>query len=286
MLWRACPKNAWLSIHKPEFYYATELSEYDQSVIDTGVEVEQVARGLFAGGVLVGGLQAEAQQKTRELLSLHIPTLFQPLFDRNQLLAAIDVLRYDNESDEYSIYEIKSSTKPKEEHLYDLAFQMMLLRQHALKVSRAFIVHMNPNYVLHGGLDIQQLFVTVDMTARIDQISDEVAWETPAARAYLLSEDEPEGPCSCIYKSRANHCSTFGYSSPVVPDYGVHDISHIGSSPKKLKELVDAGIFSLEDIPADVVLTVSQRAQVAVCWSDETVIEREAIASLDNSRFC
>jgi YD repeat-containing protein len=42
VLWRACPKNAWLRIHKPELYYSTELTEYEQSVIDMGVEVERV----------------------------------------------------------------------------------------------------------------------------------------------------------------------------------------------------------------------------------------------------
>ena len=34
VLWRACPKNAWLRIHKPEIYYATKLTEYEQSVIE------------------------------------------------------------------------------------------------------------------------------------------------------------------------------------------------------------------------------------------------------------
>jgi hypothetical protein len=279
LLWRACPKNAWLCLHRPDFYYSTELSEYDRSVIDTGIEVERIARGLFAGGVLVGVSQTEAKQHTVELLALHIPTLFQPLFERDQLLAAIDVLRYDETSDDYSICEIKSSTKPKDEHLYDLAFQVLLLRQHGLNVSHAFIVHLNPNYVRHGDLDIQQLFQTADLTAQVDQTLEEVGREAEAARAYLLSEDEPEGPCSCIYKGRANHCSTFRYSNPDVPDYGVHDISHIGSSPRKLRELVDAGIFSLDKIPANVALTPSQKAQVSVYRSGETVIEKEAIAA-------
>jgi hypothetical protein len=37
-----------------------------------------------------------------------------------------------------------------------------------------------------------------------------------------------------------------------VPRYGVHDIVRIGGSPKKLKELVDAGILTLENIPSDI----------------------------------
>jgi len=142
-----------------------------------------------------------------------------------------------------------------------------------LNVNRAFRVHLNPDYVRNGEVDITQLFVTVDMTARIDQISDEVARETQEARTYLLAEAEPKGPCSCIYKGRAKHCTPFEYSNPDVPKYSVHD-----SSPKKLKELVDAGIFSLADLPAHIALSASQKTQLQVFRSGETIIDKEAIA--------
>jgi len=117
MRWRGCAKNAWLSIHKPELFSGIELSEYDRSVMESGTEVEQVARSLFSGGALVTGSPAEAQRSTAGLLARGTTTLFQAQFERDQLLAAIDVLRYDNMSDEVSIYEIKSSTKVKEEHI-------------------------------------------------------------------------------------------------------------------------------------------------------------------------
>src|SRR5258707_15484229 len=68
VLWRECAKNAWLKLHRPEVYYAAELTEFEQAVIDAGIEVERVARGLFPGGVLVTGSKAEAQEKTTELL--------------------------------------------------------------------------------------------------------------------------------------------------------------------------------------------------------------------------
>jgi Domain of unknown function(DUF2779)/Domain of unknown function DUF83 len=275
--WRGCAKNAWLSIHKPELFSGIELSEYDRSVMESGIEVEQVARNLFSGGVLVTGSPAEARRSTAELVAQGTSTLFQAQFERDQLLAAIDVLRCDSKSNEVSIYEIKSSTKVKEEHIYDLAFQVMLLRMHGFNVGRAFLIHLNPDYVRQGDLDIQQLFITVDMTGRIDLISGEVATEIRDARKYLLAEAELKGPCSCIYRGRANHCSTFVYSNPDVPSYSVHDISHIGNSPNKLRALIDAGVFSLGDVPEHIVLNASQKTQVRVYRSGETVIEKEAI---------
>jgi len=279
VLWRACPKNAWLRIHKPEIYYSTELTEYEQSIIEMGIEVERVSRTLFPHGVLVSGIRAEAQQNTLKYLASNpAGTLFQAVFQREQLLAAIDVFQCDAETGSYSIHEIKSSTEVKEEHLYDLAFQVVLLRQHGMPIKRASVVHFNPSYARQGDLDIQQVFTTVDMTTRVDQISGDVIEEIEEARAYLLTETEPVGACSCIYKARSKHCTTFEYSNPNVPRYGVHDIVRIGSSAKKLKELIDAGILALEHIPSDIKLTGAQIAQLRAHRTGETVIEKEAIA--------
>jgi hypothetical protein len=278
ILWRECAKNAWLKLHRPEVYYAAELTEFEQAVIDAGIEVEGVARGLFPGGVLVTGSQAEAQEKTTELLDAKAITLFQPVFEKNGFLAAIDVLEFDDAAGEYAIHEIKSSTEIDEQYLYDLAFQAILLRKSGRRVSRACLVHLNPNYIRHGELDLGRLFASEDMTSRVEQIADTVTKELDLARTYLLSDTEPKGPCSCIYKGRSRHCSTFRYSSPDVPEYGIHDIARIGNSPERLKQLVDAGAFALDQVPSDIKLSDVQKMQVRVYSTGETVVEKNAIA--------
>src|SRR5271167_4342417 len=87
ILWRACPKNAWLRVHKPDVYNSTELTEYEQSIIDMGIEVERVARGLFPDGVLVTGSRFDALQSTVALIASRTETLFQPVFEQDQFLA-------------------------------------------------------------------------------------------------------------------------------------------------------------------------------------------------------
>jgi hypothetical protein len=246
MLWRECAKNAWLKLHRPDIYYAAELTEFEQSLIDAGMEVEGVARGLFPDGILIAAPKSEVQQKTAELLRASSRTLFQPVFEKDSLFAAIDVLQFDHATGESAIHEIKSSTRIEEQHLYDLAFQVVLIRKNGRKVNRACLVHLNPNYSRQGDLDLGSLFLSVDVTSRVEQIADSVAREMGQARNYLLTETEPKGSCSCIYKGRSRHCSTFRYSNPEVPEYGIHDVARIGNNPKRLKELVDAGAFTLD----------------------------------------
>jgi Domain of unknown function(DUF2779)/Domain of unknown function DUF83 len=278
ILWRACAKNAWLRIHKSDVYYSTELTEYEQSVMEMGIEVERVARALFPDGASVTGSQTDALQETRSLIASKPRTLFQPVFELEEFLAVIDVLQCEPGRDEWSIYEVKSGTKVKEEHVYDLTFQVLLLRKVGINVRRAGLIVLNSDYVRQDDLNIERLFKTIDITANVDDISETVSLEMQEARSYLLSETEPKGPCSCIYKARSRHCSTFHYSNPDVPGYGIHDIARIGSSPKKLKELVDAGILALEDIPSDIKLTKGQSNQLRAYRTAETIIDKEAIA--------
>ncbi len=278
VLWRECAKNAWLKLHRPDIYYATELTEFEQSVIDAGIEVEGVARGLFPGGILVTGSKSEAQLKTAELLTANTSTLFQCVFEKGGLLAAVDVLQFDGVTGESAIHEIKSSTRIEEQHVYDLAFQVVLLRKNGLKINRACLVHLDPNYTRQGDHGLANLFVSVDMTSRVDQIADSVAMQTEETRLYLLAETEPMGSCSCIYKGRSRHCGTFRYSNPAVPEYGIHDIARIGNSPERLRKLVDAGAFTLDKIPPDIKLTDAQKTQIRVYRSGEPILDKKAIA--------
>jgi hypothetical protein len=279
LFWRECPKNAWLRLHKPEVYNATRPTEFEQSLIDSGIEVEIVARRRFPTGVLITGRAEEAIQTTQQLLSVVSPTLFQATFAKDGFVAAVDVFGNDSKTGSCTIYEIKSSTETKEEHLYDVAFQTLLLGRCGLNIGTAFIINLNRDYVRQGDLDLANLFVFDNVTVKVKELAETVSHEMEEARTCLSSDTEPVGSCPCIYKGRSNHCSTFYYSNPQVPAYGVHDISRIGSSPKKLKEMVDAGVFALEDIPTHIKLSDIQQRQVRAYLSGETTVDKGAITS-------
>jgi hypothetical protein len=98
ILWRACPKNAWLRIHRPDVYYSTELTEYEQSIVEMGIEVEGIARRLFPNGTIVSGSGTATLQETRSLNAANTPTLFHAVFEREGCLAVVDVLRCKTET--------------------------------------------------------------------------------------------------------------------------------------------------------------------------------------------
>ena len=277
---RECKKNAWLKIHRRDIFYRSELSEFDKAIIETGNEVESYARQLFPSGVLIEGRDHAAQAATLDHIAKKTPVLFQPVFLKDDFLAALDILEFDSKAKQYFLYEVKSSNEVKEEtHLNDLAFQWVLLEKMGIGLQRAHIIHLNSEYVRAGALDVQSLFTIEDVTEAVKNLLPHTEAEMEIAQQYLSQEKEPAGHCDCIYKGRSRHCSTFEYSNPNVPKYGVHDIARIGMSKAKLANWVDDGIFRLEDLPGDVELSAIQMNQVDTYINDGVLIHKPEIAA-------
>ena len=94
LIYRECRKNAWLKIHRPNVFNKSELSEFDKAIIETGNVVEQYARQLFPGGVMIEGRDRKAQGDTQGHIAKKTPVLFQPVFLKDGFLAALDILQY------------------------------------------------------------------------------------------------------------------------------------------------------------------------------------------------
>ena len=287
ILYRECKKNVWLKKHRPDIYDKSGLSEFEKSIIETGNEVELLARKLFPAGVLIEGRGKEAQELTQQYVDKKESVLFQPVFVRYGFMAAVDILEYDTEKGGYNIYEVKATNEIKEKiHFYDLAFQVNLLRRCGLKITGIKLLHLNPDYVRKGELDLKNMFVIEDVTEGVEILIDEVSAEMDAALEYLTIETEPAGHCCCINKSRNNHCTTFCHSNPDVPEYSIHDIARIGSSKKKLQQLIDANIFKFEEIPEEMEFSEIQRNQIDAYVLDKILMEKELIRSeLDSLIF-
>jgi hypothetical protein len=279
LIFRECPKNAWLKIHKPDIYYKHELSAFDKSIIETGNEVELYARKLFPDGILIEGRDDKAIKETEELLKER-KTLFQPVFVKDGFLAALDILEFNKIEDKYEIIEVKASNEIKDKmHLYDLAFQINLLKRVGLNIGRSYILHLNPEYERGDELDIAKLFTKEDATEAVGEILEKVNIEMQRAYEFLNKEDEPDkyDDCICIYKGRSSHCTTFYYSHKEVPEYSIHDIARIGVSKKKLMELVDGGILDIKDVPEEIDLSEIQKNQVEAVQLDRPLIKKDKI---------
>lgn len=278
--YRQCAKDAWFRIHESELYFSKELSEFAKALIETGNEVELEARKLFSHGVLIEGRGDDAQALTLEYIKKKTPIIFQAVFSKDGFLAATDVLQWDNDSNAWILSEVKASnTRKDKEHLPDLAFQANLLKKCGLDISGVRLIHLSSDYIRTGVLDLNQLFVIEDVTQKVSDMLEDVSKDMDQALEYLVVTDEPSGSCSCIYQGRSKHCTMFAHINPDIPEYSVHDISRIGSSKKKLKELVDSGVTAIENIAVGFNLTDIQNNQVTSHKTGEAIIDIASIQS-------
>lgn len=281
LIYRDCGKNAWLKVHKPDIYYEKPLSAFDEGIIETGNEVDELARDLFPGGVLL--TSRDAIDETMELVNSHINVIYQPVFETEKYKIVCDIIVWDDVNQVYDLYEVKASNsgenkKAKDElYSYDIAFQYLVLKELNIPIGKLNLVRLNSEYVRGGDLDIDNLFSIEDFTENVLNIAEVVSEEMKNAYEILSRDVEPFGSCKCITRGRSSHCTTFSYSNPDVPPYSVHDISRIGSSKSKLAELIDRGIFKIEDVPEDFPLSEKQRNQVVATQTGKIFMSKEEI---------
>ncbi len=272
-------------MHKPDVYFEHPLSAFEEGIIETGNEVDDMARKLYSGGIAVEDRYDFGY--TKELIDKRTPIIYQPVFESDKYQIACDILVWNEETEKYDIHEVKASTaekkdsKPKkaknELYMRDLAFQYITMKDAGVPVGDLYLRRLNPEYIRRGELDVHEFFTKEDFTERVLESKELIRVEMKIAYDYLMQDEEPGGYCSCITKGRNAHCTTFAYSNPQVPKYSVHDISRIGMSKRKLEELVDNGIFDIHDVPDDFELSEKQRNQVDMTKEMDEILDREGI---------
>jgi hypothetical protein len=284
-----CAKNAWLKIHKPEVYEKKALSSFELNIIDTGNQIDELARGLFPGGALVES--RNDTELTKKLMAEKTPVIYQPVFATEKYLAVSDIFVFNSSTNVYDLYEVKSSTasedqggRKTEDYLIDMAFQKIILDALGIETGTFNLIRLNKKYVRLGDINLEELFFIEDLTSQVNGKLDDIRQKMEGAYELLSSEAEPKGHCDCILKGKNSHCTTAWYSNSDLPEYPVHAISRING--KKLAELVDSHIFNIHDVPDDFKLSENQRRQVDTAKSGKEYIDKEGIAEFLGTMKC
>ncbi len=241
-----CHKSLYLQKFRPEL--KEEVSPEKQRLFDSGSNVGLLAQQLFPGGVNVpyeGLSYAEQIERTQSLIEQKVDTIYEAAFSYQGVFVKCDILHLGPEG--WEIYEVKSSTKAEEYQLNDVSVQHYVISRTGLPVKKAFLVHINNNYVRHGDIEVDKLFAIVDATdiakGKRDFIEEELE-----KQQNMLKGDEPimdigshcDKPFSCDFKS---HCWSH-IPSPSVFDYR-------GTGKPNSFDLYKKGIVRLEDVPLD-----------------------------------
>tara|TARA_Y100001935_G_C17270258_1_gene491503 strand:- start:80 stop:1558 length:1479 start_codon:yes stop_codon:yes gene_type:complete len=283
-----CPDSLWLEKNKPDLCKDGELSLFINKLIKEGYEVEEYAKRLFPNGVEVS--RNSGISKTKVLLNKTYEVLFQPSFKTNSgALAIIDVLKKVDD-DTYHLYEVKSSTSVKTDkihnHIKDVCFQKFVLSECGIDVSASHIIHLNKDFIKNGDIDHNELLVIEDVTDEVDEIYSLVVNEINSALNYINELSIIEDQCSCVMRTRNNHCDNFDFFNKIIPDYNIYQLRNIRE--KKLNELLEFDIVDFLDLnnPIDFKLSNYQKTQYLSFVENKPIIEFDNIKEqLDNLKF-
>lgn len=277
LLYLKHPAWLWLKKHEPE--RLPPINAGLQRMFDEGHLFESYAESLFGDGTTLGfsgyGEYATLPARTQAALTRGEQTLFQARFESGELTCITDVLTRHN--DGYDLYEIKSSTKVKPEHLVDLAFQYLVLTRSGLKVERIFVVHVNNQYERAGEIDPKGITITTDVTEdvlnRLTQVEKDIEKALVVMHAPTMPDPSPR------FVGLSAMCEWLPIYKALHPGLPADSIYHLASpSSKLLGELEDQGIATIGQIPAEVKLSTKQSWQRETAISGQPIIHAKRIA--------
>ncbi len=173
MLGYQCLKNIYLSVYQKELI--PKVTPELQALFDQGNAVTIQARKKFSGGVLVDYPAYDfigSLKRTRELLSLQTTSIFEAAFEYKTCYARADIITYNPVTQRWSIYEVKSTTKVKDEHLDDVGLQVWIMANAGLPIEKISILHLN-NLCKYPNLD--NLFIEEDVTDKLRALHTKIS---------------------------------------------------------------------------------------------------------------
>jgi len=271
-----CHKQLWLRVHEqdaPELQVDVVL----QDRFDQGAEVGALARERFPGGVLIDLRHDDPErvEATRRALAAGAPAVFEATFVQDRVYAAIDVLERTSEG--FTLIEVKSSTKRKDEHIPDMAIQTWVARRAGIDIRRVELMHLNTDF-RHP--DRGDLFMRTDVTGEVEALQPRIAAMIEEQLAAL------EGPLPEV--PVGTHCWMIDRECPFWDRCFPTDEHHVWTLYRAYKEqkwaLVLQGVRRVLDLPAGHKLTEIQRRQRRALEAGEMIVEpglREALRAFD-----
>ena len=163
--------------------------------------VDVIARELFPDGVMIHGHGGDVQKQTQDQIKAGATTIFQAAAVADRIMAIADIIRFNPETKKWDIFEVKSSTEEKKEHIYDVCFQRIAFRKAGFDIGRVHLICVNGDYLRAGAIDPQAFLITKDITEDVDEVEEIVEADITKALAIIDNANQSRRNClHCVPK--------------------------------------------------------------------------------------
>jgi len=219
--------------------------------------------------------------QTKQEIEKGTPIILQGRLEVGGITCIFDVLKRIEEG-LFDLIEIKSSTKAKPEHEYDLAFQTIVLQKAGLKVRNVSVMHVNNTYIRNGDIEIEKLVATTDVTDAVHNLLSVTEEQIQKAFAVLSTRTMPDLSPRHVNRLGIKNVDwlkdwleVYKLLKPDLDPYCIYFLSC--PSPEQIGKLEDAGIKTIADIPNELALRPKQAMQIKTTREDKQVVEIDKI---------
>ena len=141
-----CHKALYLLKYHPELKGPVPPSR--EALFQSGSEVGIIAQRLFPGGVEIPfepGTYDKQIRLTQEAIANGAKTIYEASFNYDGIFVKVNILHRGKNG--WELYEVKNSTGFKDIYHPDISVQFYVLNGAGIPVTRAFLVHINNQYV-------------------------------------------------------------------------------------------------------------------------------------------
>lgn len=272
---------AWLWLKKHDKDKLPPIDDNTQAVFDAGNLFEGYAERLFDNGIRLGFTDYASYlalpEQSMEAILGGAKTIFQARFEAGQLTCICDAIQVVGDKT-VDLFEIKSSTSAKPEHIPDLAFQTHVLQESGFTVRNIAVVHVNNEYVRHGDVKPRELCGVTDVTGKVNAELETTRQRIQDALTVVQEPTLPNISLSHVGNGSFGDWLTIYRSLTNPPKDSIYDLC--GLNARKADDLESAGITMLADIPDDFLLSPKQNLQVRAAKLGQPLITPEPIKQL------
>lgn len=252
------------------------VTDDDQYVFDQGHAFESLVQSQYEDAVEIQGKPWEFAQlttQTASVLNSDAEVIFQATFlTQRGLLCRCDIL--ERNGIQWNLTEVKASTRVKDTHLKDLAFQKIALAEAGIEVAKVSVIHIDSNYKREGEINASQIAKIRNVTEQIDEILEQTHKNIDNALEILEQVQPDDHP---VYANDLRSwMPIYEHIHGGIPEDSVLRLTQL--KPQQLRNAHYAGVETIDQVDDSAQLSPKQLNQVRTFKKGEPEIDRTKIA--------
>ncbi len=240
---------AWLWLKKHAKHVLPPIDPSLQARFDEGHAFEPYAEELFPGLLRLGfsdfSSYLSLPERTLDAWRNGASVVAQGRYEDGNITCISDIVS--RKDDGYVLTEIKSGTSAKPEHIFDLAFQRVVLESAGFPITRCEVAHVNRDYVRNGPINPQELVAVSDITDAVAEQFDKTRRLIDQALSVVSSGAMPNpAPELARLRSYDEWLDIREHLDPPLERDSIHRLPFMNA--EKASELIAEGITRIDEI--------------------------------------